>query len=133
MKRRTFLTGLLGLVAACSALAPRWLLPRPPRETAELLADLVPALLETPVDPGHYTSYFRRRMERIPERRSPYRELANEVHRAQREGRPLADLLRPELDWFRQEVLAHYARTDAWISLGYPSWPGCPDAERLAT
>jgi hypothetical protein len=109
-------------------------------------------LVGTEVETSHYEAFFRWRSENLSAYRSLYERFAVVVDRAAKESRkpdfascgievrreilqrftsstyaPVfeRDGLRFEKYIF-QQILALFSRTDAWILLGYESWPGTP-------
>jgi hypothetical protein len=109
-------------------------------------------LVGTPVKTAHYETFFRWRSENLSGYRGLYERFAVVIDRAAKKaGKPdfaSCDLeVRREIlqsmtsrvyalvferDWFRfekhifQQILTLFSETDAWILLGYESWPGTP-------
>ena len=110
------------------------------------------ALVGTQVETSHYEAFFRWRSENLTGYRDLYERFAVVVDRAAKEARK-ADFASCEMavrreilqrmiprtyapvferDGLRfekyifQQILALFSRTDAWILLGYESWPGTP-------
>ena len=110
------------------------------------------ALVGTQVETSHYEAFFRWRSENLTGYRDLYERFAVVVDRAAKEARkpdfascemavrreilqrmtPRTYALVFERDGLRfekyifQQILALFSRTDAWILLGYESWPGTP-------
>lgn len=110
------------------------------------------ALVGTEVETSHYEAFFRWRSENLSGYRNLYERFAVVVDRAAKEAlkpdfasseievrreilqrmtaRPYARIF--ERDGLRfekyifQQIRALFSRTDAWILLGYESWPGIP-------
>jgi hypothetical protein len=94
-----------------------------------------------PIEPDHYETYFRWRLEHLEGPRLLYQRIADaledrrppgattfaEASLASRGG-AIADLARTahaaDVLGLQREVLALFARTDAWVHLGYDGWPG---------
>ena len=144
--RRAVLLSSLGLVSSLSAwkMGANWPDPSSPSGAAQWLAEMVPEVLGESVKLGHYESFFRRRLQRLPERRRDYLALAEQLeafcgqaNASERKERIRSFVHGPnsarirELVQFRREVLEHFAHTDAWLQLGYPCMPGRPDPARI--
>lgn len=139
LSRRTFLAAGLGLATAAALLPPA-----PPtlstRDGPDLLAELVPLILRQNVSQEHYARYFRLRARRVPELRHRYAVLAARLEAAappeaaDRPARLAKFWSQNEANQaeFREDVWHHYAQTEAWLAIGYPSWPGRPDPERIS-
>lgn len=113
------------------------------------------ALIEVPVETGHYRDFFQWRSQNVPGYKSLYEQFAASVNAAA--GAPFADCtvvtqrgvlarcLRAgnaaghlgkvraglfERQWLVydryivREIFDLFARTDAWVKLGYETWPG---------
>ncbi len=124
-------------------------------ETLQVLQATTAALLETPVEMGHYRDFFQWRSQHMPGYKGLYEQFAARVntaagtsfadcnvatqrgvlarcphagHPAGRSGIVRAGLFeRPWLVYDRyliREVFDLFARTDAWVKLGYETWPG---------
>lgn len=142
-RRAALWAGFSFVVAATGGLLCLTPQPTPPRpDPWASLAQLVPLILAQSVDVQHYARYFRLRSQRVPELRHRYAVLAARLEAACPATNPPAErqlhlenfLKDHEAEWseFRREVLEHYAHTEAWLALGYPSWPGRPDPERIS-
>jgi hypothetical protein len=120
--------------------------------TARALLATTKALVDTEVETSHYEAFFRWRSENLSGYRDLYERFAVVVDRAAKEARkpdfascdmavrreilqrmtPRTYALVFERDGLRfetyifQQILALFSRTDAWILLGYESWPGTP-------
>jgi hypothetical protein len=107
-------------------------------------------LVGAPVEMAHYEAFFRWRSENLSGYRGIYRRFAAVIDRAAREAgkadfasgdmearRAILQKMSSrmhalvfERDWFRFEkhifdqILLLFSATDAWIVLGYESWPG---------
>jgi hypothetical protein len=115
------------------------------------LLSTVEALVDTEVEVNHYEVFFRWRSENLSGYRALYDQFADILDRAAKEaGKPDFSscdmevqreiLQKPsrryalvfDRDWLRfekyifQQILALFSETDAWILLGYESWPGTP-------
>jgi hypothetical protein len=119
---------------------------------ARALLATTEALVDTKVEASHYEAFFRWRSENLTGYRDLYERFAVVVDRAAKEARksdfascdmevrrqilqrmtPSTYALVFERDELRfetyifQQILALFSRTDAWILLGYESWPGTP-------
>jgi hypothetical protein len=110
-------------------------------------------LLGEPLEIAHYEDYFRWRAQNLPGYRSLYGDFAAALDRAAqgsfvsappvRQRRILAEML-PVRGWSRLgrglfgrdterfahfvvlEVFQRFTSTDAWLRIGYESWPGTP-------
>jgi hypothetical protein len=123
--------------------------------TLQVLQATTAALIEVPVETGHYRDFFQWRSQNVPGYKGLYEQFAASVNAAV--GTPFADstvfaqrdvlarCLRAgnaagHLDEVRaglfdrqwlvydhyivREILDLFARTDAWVKLGYETWPG---------
>jgi hypothetical protein len=125
----------------------------PPGEGAvRALLATTAALIATDVETNHYEEFFRWRSENLSGYRSLYQRFAVVVDGSAKEARQpdfaSCDMkLRREIlqrmtsrtyalvfdrdelrfeNYILREILALFSRTDAWILLGYDSWPGMP-------
>jgi hypothetical protein len=144
IRRRLFVAVLMTL-PTIGALGWRWLRLRGPAvdgAAPRLLTHATEAIVALPIDSQLYEQYFRWRLEHLRPARLLYarflKALASESKAAG------VDFLAAEPDarrtvlarvsqrgdmsgaWpkLRGEMLALFARTDAWLQLGYESWPG---------
>jgi hypothetical protein len=123
--------------------------------TLQVLQATTAALLETPVEMGHYRDFLQWRSQHVPGYKGLYEEFAASVNaaagapfadrdvvtqrrvltRCLRAGHPTGPLGRLQAGVFERQWLAYdryivreifdlFARTDAWVKLGYETWPG---------
>ncbi len=123
--------------------------------TLQVLQATTAALIEAPVEMGHYRDFFQWRSQNAPGYKSLYEQFAASVNAAA--GTPFADcnvvtqrsvlarclrVSNPaghvgkawaglfERQWLIydryviREIFDLFARTDAWVKLGYETWPG---------
>ncbi len=123
--------------------------------TLKVLQATAAALIEVPVERGHYRDFFQWRSRNVPGYKGLYEQFAASVNAAA--GTPFADCnaaaqrgvlarcLRagnPAGHWGKvqtglcerqwliydryvvREIFDLFARTDAWVKLGYETWPG---------
>lgn len=123
--------------------------------TLQVLQATTAALIEIPVDLGHYRDFFRWRSQNVPGYKGLYEQFAARVNAAAgasfadcdrvaqcavlarclragnaagRAGKVWAGLF--DRQWLLydryivREIFDLFARTDAWVQLGYETWPG---------
>jgi hypothetical protein len=121
----------------------------------EVLQATTAALLEAPVETGHYRDFFQWRSQNVPGYKGLYEQFAARVNEAAgtsfadrntvtrrgvlarclRAGNAASDLGKVRAGLFERQWLVYdryivreifdlFARTDAWVKLGYETWPG---------
>ncbi len=123
--------------------------------TLQVLQATAAALIEAPVETGHYRDFFQWRSQNVPGYKGIYEQFAASVNevagtpfadcntvtqrgvlaRCLRAGNAAGHLGKVRAGLFDRQWLIHdryivreifdlFARTDAWVKLGYETWPG---------
>ena len=123
--------------------------------TLQVLQATTAALIDVPVEVGHYRDFFQWRSQHVPGYKGLYEQFAVSVNaavgtpfadcnvatqrgvlaRCVRAANPAGDLGKVRAGLFDRQWLIYdryivreifdlFARTDAWVKLGYETWPG---------